>query len=81
MFNDVVKDHLLRAFCFVYLINSHNSGGVQQDRVSLIECAPNIVRTVSSLFKFFVINLPMILNNNVMKLRIIPTMKPEVGPP
>ncbi|XP_028411477.1 uncharacterized protein LOC114534129 [Dendronephthya gigantea] len=40
--DDVVSDYLLTAFCFVYVINSSNAGGVQSDRIlKLLEKVKN----------------------------------------
>jgi len=32
--SEFVLNYLSRAFCFMYVINSENAGGVQEDRVS-----------------------------------------------
>ena len=32
--SEFVLNYLPRAFCFMYVINSENAGGVQEDRVS-----------------------------------------------
>lgn len=32
--NKFVLDYLSEAFCFIYVINSTNAGGIQKDRVS-----------------------------------------------
>ena len=44
MLNRVVTDYLLKAFCFLYVINSDNGGGVQKDRVSYLKMI--IIRVV-----------------------------------
>ena len=31
--NEPVLNYLPRAFCFIYVINSTNAGGIQEDRV------------------------------------------------
>ena len=31
--SEFVLNYLPRAFCFMYVINSHNAGGIQSDRV------------------------------------------------
>ena len=31
--NEFVLNYLPRAFCFMYVINSYNAGGIQSDRV------------------------------------------------
>ena len=31
--SEFVLNYLPRAFCFVYVINSYNAGGIQDDRV------------------------------------------------
>ena len=33
--DDIVVNYLPNAFAFIYVINSGNAGGVQQDRVSV----------------------------------------------
>ena len=35
--NEMVIQYLPEAFAFIYVINSSNAGGVQQDRVSTIK--------------------------------------------
>ena len=41
--NEVALNYLPNAFCFIYVINSTNAGGVQEDRVSdyfiIISCS------------------------------------------
>ena len=32
--SEFVVNYLPRAFCFMYVINSENAGGIQKDRVS-----------------------------------------------
>ena len=32
--DDIVINYLSKAFCFLYVINSTNAGGIQKDRVS-----------------------------------------------
>ena len=34
--DEFVDNYLSNAFCFMYVINSHNAGGVQKDRVRII---------------------------------------------
>ena len=36
--SEFVLNYLSRAFCFMYVINSDNAGGVQEDRVSNVNC-------------------------------------------
>jgi len=36
--SEFVLNYLSRAFCFMYVINSDNAGGVQEDRVSNANC-------------------------------------------
>ena len=34
--NEFVVNYMSNAFCFMYVINTHNAGGVQKDRVRII---------------------------------------------
>ncbi len=35
--NESVLNYLPNAFCFIYVINSTNAGGIQEDRVGLFD--------------------------------------------
>ena len=34
--DEFVVNYMSNAFCFMYVINTHNAGGVQKDRVRII---------------------------------------------
>ena len=38
MMDEFVVNYMSNAFCFMYVINTHNAGGVQKDRVSNSLC-------------------------------------------
>ena len=35
--DEFVVNYMSNAFCFMYVINTHNAGGVQKDRVRIID--------------------------------------------
>ena len=39
--DEIVTRYLPQAFAFIYVINSANAGGVQKDRVRMVQYPPN----------------------------------------
>ena len=37
MMDEFVLNYMSNAFCFMYVTNTHNAGGVQKDRVRIID--------------------------------------------
>ena len=56
--DEFVVNYMSNAFCFMYVINTHNSGGVQKDRVRItnslcINCNETANPSLETLRAFF----------------------------
>ena len=50
--DEFVVNYMSNAFCFMYVINTHNAGGVQKDRVRIIVYVSIVLKLASVAVRF-----------------------------
>ena len=49
--DEFVVNYMSNAFCFMYVINTHNAGGVQKDRVKIIVYVSVVLKLLARVWK------------------------------